>query len=259
MIIYTSDINFSDFAHKRIISLVPSITETLFYLGLKNNVVGVTDWCKYPEKEIAEITKVGGVKTFNKDLIYNLKPDLIIAVKEENNKEEIEAIAQDFNVFVATVESFDDSLKLINDIGLLTKTSLKANELSKQIESDFNNIYNFNGRTCAYFVWNKPKMLVGGNTFINSFLHKCNLDNVFKNINSYPIVDDEEIKECKPEIIFLCSEPFEFKDKHRLEYQMLFPESKVVLIDAEIFTWYGSRLLKARSYMNKISQTLLKF
>ena len=259
MIIYSKDIYSSNFKHKRIISLVPSITETLFYLGLGNNIVGVTNWCKYPEHEIKQITKIGGVKGFDKDIISELKPDIIFAVKEENDKEEIKSVAREYNVFVATVENFEDSTKLINDIGLLTKTSSKAKYLSSQIEREFNNIPDFEGKTCAYFVWNKPMMVVGANTFIDSVLQKCNFNNVFSGENSYPIVEFKDITLKNPEVIFLCSEPFEFKEKHRVEYQTKFPSSKIILINAEMFTWYGSHLLETRNYLNELSEKLLNY
>jgi len=256
MIITKENIKTLNIKPQRIISLVPSITETLFYLGLGNKLVGITKWCKHPANEVSKKTKVGGVIGIDIKKIKQLKPDLIFAVKEENDKDEVNELSKFTNVYLGEILDLDDAYNQILDIGKLTKLNKQTKKLVSDIKSDFTKISDFNNLRCAYLVWNKPLMLVGGNTFINSILQACNLNNIFDDRNSYPEITIEDIKEKKPDIIFLCSEPFEFKEKHKTDFEKHFPNTKVLLVDGEVFTWYGSRLLKTKEYCRKIKKML---
>lgn len=256
MIFYKENIKSLDIKPERIISLVPSITETLFYLGLGDKIVGITKWCKYPEPEVKKITKIGGVIGIDIEKIKKLEPDLIFAVKEENDKDEIEEVSKFTNVYIGEVYNLEDAYQQIYDIGKLTGIYNKAEDLVKNIKNDFASISNFNNLKCAYLVWNKPLMLVGGNTFINSIMQSCGLKNVFDTRISYPEVTIAEIKKEDPDIIFLCSEPFEFKEKHKNDFEQNFPGKKILLVDGEIFTWYGSHLLKTKDYCKEIKKML---
>jgi len=235
----------------RIISLVPSITELLFYLGLKNRIIGVTNFCKYPEKEIINITKVGGTKTINFDVIEKLNPDLIIAVKEENTKDEVLKLTENFNVFIGDLFDYKSALQLILEIGKICKVENQAVQLVSKIEINFLKLNNSIQKTCCYFIWNKPIMTVGGTTFISSMLEKVGFKNVFSHLQSYPEINEADIIEKNPEYILLSSEPFKFTEKHRKIYQEKFPKSRVVLVDGEMFSWYGSRMLYATDYFKK--------
>ena len=256
MIFYKKDLKSLEIKPERIISLVPSITETLFYLGLGDKVVGVTKWCKYPKDKLKDITKIGGVIGIDIEKIIQLKPDIIFVTKEENDKDEVQELSEFTNVYIGEVSNLEDAYQQIYDIGKITDTIDKSNELVVRIKSDFSTISNFNDKKCAYLVWNKPLMLVGGNTFINDILQSCGLKNVFDNRMSYPEVTIGEIKEKNPDIIFLCSEPFEFKEKHQKKFKENFPDQKILLVDGEIFTWYGSHLLKTKEYCKKIEKML---
>jgi ABC-type Fe3+-hydroxamate transport system substrate-binding protein len=256
MIIYGKDIKPTDIKPNRIISLVPSITETLFYLGLEDNIVGITKWCKYPEQKVKTKRKIGGVVGINIAKIKKLKPDLIFATKEENDKDEILELSKFTNVFVSKIRNINDAYKQILNIGVLTMKIEESSKLVEKIKNNFLNIANFNNLTYTYLVWNKPLMLIGGNTFISNVLEKCNLKNVFSNRVSYPEISINEIKEKNPDIIFLCSEPFKFVENHKNKFQKDFPESKILLVDGEIFSWYGSHLLKTKDYCNEIKKML---
>lgn len=259
MIFNKENLKSLDIKPKRIISLVPSITETLFYLNLGDKIIGITKWCKYPESEVKKITKIGGVIGIDIEKIKKLKPDFIFAVKEENDKDEIKELSKFTNIYIGEVYDLESAYQQIYDIGTITRVYNKSEELVENIKTDFYNISNFNNLKCAYLVWNEPLMLVGGNTFINSIIENCGLKNVFNERSSYPEVTIAEIKKKKPDIIFLCSEPFEFKNKHKINFEQNFPNTKILLVDGEMFTWYGSHLLKTRAYCKKIQKMLYNY
>ena len=106
---------------KRIISLVPAITETMYHLGLEKEIVGRTRFCKFPAEKIKQAVNIGGTKDIKLDRIHELKPDLIIAEKEENTKEIVETLEQHYPVFVFEVQHFQDVYRMIQDVGSLTE------------------------------------------------------------------------------------------------------------------------------------------
>jgi ABC-type Fe3+-hydroxamate transport system substrate-binding protein len=220
----------------------------LFYLNLGNKVVGITNYCKYPEKEIKNLKKIGGTKNIKLDIIKTLAPDLIISVKEENNKSDIIKLAENYNVFVGDLTDYKSSLKLIQKIGNICNKSIQAKHLVQNIKNEFSKINISKPKTCCYLIWNNPIMTVGNNTFISSMLSKAGFNNVFAHLQSYPEITEEEIDKKKPEYILLSSEPFNFTEKHRKIYQKKFPASKVMLVDGEMFSWYGNRMLFAPNY-----------
>ncbi len=125
---------------QRIISLVPSQTELLYHFGLKKEVVGITKFCVHPEKWFKTKTRVGGTKNINIDLIKKLHPDLIIANKEENVKEQIEELAKEFTVWVTDVNSLEEALLMIKDVGELTYKTTEAITLISQIKTNFSQL-----------------------------------------------------------------------------------------------------------------------
>lgn len=241
---------------KRIISLVPSQTELLHHLGLHEKVVGVTKFCVHPAGWKKSKTIVGGTKNIDVEKIKLLQPDLIIANKEENVKEQVEEIAKDFPVYVTDVNTLDDALKMIADIGLLTNTMEIARTLCNNIQQSFTNIKPINKINTAYFIWRNPFMTVGGDTFINDMLKNCGFVNVFASQKRYPVVELETLKECNVKLLLLSSEPYPFKQKHIDELHQQLPGVKIILVDGEMFSWYGSRLMHAPSYFNQLIHSL---
>lgn len=237
---------------ERIISLVPSITELLFYLGLGEKIVGVTNFCKYPKNEIKNVSKIGGTKNIDFNKIELLKPDLIISIKEENSKNDIVVLSKNYNVFIGDLYNYKSALDLIIEIGNICRVELKAKKLIKEIDANFNKLDLIENKTCCYLIWNNPIMTVGDNTFINSMLQKAGFENIFSNFNSYPVITENDILNKNPKFILLSSEPFKFTEKHQKIYQEKYPNSKVILVDGEMFSWYGSRMLYAPKYFNSI-------
>jgi ABC-type Fe3+-hydroxamate transport system substrate-binding protein len=242
---------------RRIVSLVPSQTELLFDLGLENEVVGVTKFCIHPAEKVKTKTKIGGTKNFNFETIDALQPDLIIGNKEENYQEGIEQLAEKYPVWMSDIFTLEDALNMIRKIGELTGTAQNATKIAGKIEAGFTNLVKPEQEiSAAYFIWKNPYMAVGCNTFINNILQRCGFRNVFENETRYPEISIEMLQESKPEVILLSSEPYPFKEKHLQEFQEILPEAKVMIVDGEMFSWYGSRLLQAPAYFQQLTSEL---
>jgi ABC-type Fe3+-hydroxamate transport system substrate-binding protein len=201
------------------------------------------------------IPRVGGTKTLNLDRIRALKPDLIIGNKEENERSQIEALQKEFNVWMSDIYDLEDALNTIRDIGELTGTGEKADSMAAEIRSSFRELP-FLEKRVLYLIW-KPYMAAGRGTFIGSMLDKIGLKNVIASGNSrYPQLSMDDISRLNPELIFLSSEPFPFKQAHAGELQQLLPDARIVLVDGELFSWYGSRLLKSAAYFHELLEQL---
>ena len=238
----------------RIVSLVPSQTELLHFLELELETIGITKFCVHPSSWHREKTKIGGTKNLDIEKIISLEPDLIIANKEENVKEQVEKLAQDFNVWVTDVNNFNDSLQMIHDIGVITKKETKANALIQSIKNEFEqNQHQLNAlKNVVYLIWKDPYMTIGGDTFINNMLLQAGFKNIFDNTLRYPEVSVDLLQDLKPEYIFLSSEPYPFSNKHLEELKSALPDSKIILVNGEMFSWYGPRLLQAANYFNQL-------
>ena len=239
---------------KRIVSLVPSQTELLHYLGLENEVIGITKFCVHPNNWFENKTKIGGTKNVTIDAVKALRPDLIIANKEENIQAQIEALRNICPVWVSDVNNLNDALKMIESIGFLTATTEKANNLSETIKICFKQLKTPNPKTKAcYLIWRDPFMTVGGDTFINNMLGYCGLENLFTNQNRYPEITLQQLSLLDCELILLSSEPYPFKQKHINEIQQVLPTTQILLVNGEMFSWYGSRLLLAADYFEELT------
>ena len=248
--------NISDKKYSRIISLVPSQTELLAYLDLEKGVIGITKFCIHPEEWFRNKTRVGGTKNINFKTIHQLSPDLIIANKEENVKEQIQELGEKYDVWVTDVNNLSDAIRMINDIGKLTGMLEKASLLAFQINDGFEKLKQicFTKRKIrtAYFIWKDPYMVVGSDTFIDDMMNYCGFENIFSTRKRYPQITLEEIKEHNCELILLSSEPYPFTEKHKKEIEQNIPGVKIILADGEMFSWYGSRLLKSVDYFYNI-------
>jgi ABC-type Fe3+-hydroxamate transport system substrate-binding protein len=235
---------------------VPSQTELLFYLGLDMEVIGITKFCIHPESKFKTLTKVGGTKQLNIDQIKALQPDLIIANKEENERSQVEELMSICPVWISDIHNLDEALHMIRSVGAITDHETAAKTLGDDIASRFSKLIlpALNLRV-AYFIWRKPYMAAGSGTFIDSMLQKCGLINAFE-MGRYPEISVDELMKVKPDVIFLSSEPYPFRQKHIDEFKEILPQARVVLVDGEMFSWYGSRLLYAPAYFKELMHTL---
>lgn len=239
-----------NFPPQRIVSLVPSQTELLADLGLNEEVVGVTKFCVHPQSWKTK-TRIGGTKIFHHDIIDRLVPDLIIGNKEENYRDGIEELRKKYPVWMSDIETLSDALSMIRAVGTLTGREKPANEMAEQIEQSFQYVRKFCSLRVLYLIWRKPWMAAGSNTFIDNMLSTIGLVNAVDSTR-YPELDEITIRKIDPDVILLSSEPFPFKDKHQNELSLLCPRAKVIRVDGEMFSWYGSRLLRAPGYFETL-------
>ncbi|HLG04160.1 MAG TPA: helical backbone metal receptor [Bacteroidia bacterium] len=244
----------------RIISLVPSQTELLHDLGLEKEVVGITKFCVHPESWFRAKTRVGGTKQLDFEKIRGLNPDLIIGNKEENEQAQIEMLQGSYPVWMSDIKNLPEALIMIEAIGKITGRLEIAKTIANSILVKFDNfgkqIKNTPFRKAAYLIWKNPWMVAGGNTFINDMLQRCHFENVFEGAGRYPEITTEDLKSAGPSLVLLSSEPYPFREKHAAEIQKLLPDSKILPVDGELFSWYGTRLLAAPAYFAQLLRRL---
>lgn len=237
---------------QRIISLVPSQTELLFDLGLGHRLVGLTRFCVHPEAWFRTKTRVGGTKKVEVERVKGLGPDLVIANKEENTREDVEAIRAFCPVFVTDVDTVEAALRMIRDLAFVCRLELEGGRLEAEIRASLSGIRPLQ-QSAAYLIWKDPYMAAGGDTFISHMMSAAGIENVFWEKLRYPQVTLDEIRKRKPTFVLLSSEPYPFKNKHLEVLSEILPEQKVLLVDGEMFSWYGSRMRHFTHYI----QTLL--
>jgi ABC-type Fe3+-hydroxamate transport system substrate-binding protein len=249
---------------KRIVSLVPSQTELLYDLGLTDEVVGQTLFCVHPASMHDHKPRIGGTKKPSIEKILALQPDLIIGNKEENDKETIELLAKHCPLWMSDIHHLDDAIDMISLIGTLLNRETKAEEIVFNINQSFQQLTHKKRDSAilktAYLIWRNPWMAAGQDTFINDMLNRNGLKNVFElETSRYPAISNEQLSSAQPELILLSSEPFPFQQKHITELSELCPKAKILLVDGELFSWYGSRLLYSADYFTQLKAAIIKY
>jgi ABC-type Fe3+-hydroxamate transport system substrate-binding protein len=149
---------------------------------------------------------------------------------------------------------------MIGHIGLITGKKESAKNIISEIHEKFNQVKSPRQYRVAYLIWKNPYMSVGKDTFIHSILHKAGFINVFDNHIRYPEISEDMLLDCCADFVFLSSEPYPFKKKHITEIKAILskknPNTKVLLVDGESFSWYGSRLLTSADYLNDLINSL---
>ncbi|WP_294273739.1 helical backbone metal receptor [uncultured Chryseobacterium sp.] len=234
-----------------VISLVPSITEALFDLGLtENEITGRTKFCIHPEGQVNNIPVIGGTKNLNLEKIRSLKPDLIIANKEENTKDQVEALMEEFKVVVTHVETVEDNYYLLKTLGNLFDQQEKAQLFNLKIYEVLENAQINSPLKAAYLIWKNPYMTIGSDTFIHHILQEIGFENSFKDRTRYPEITVEDL--VGTDIIMLSSEPFPFREKHVEELKATYPGKPIMIVDGEAFSWYGTHLAKCGQYFKDL-------
>lgn len=239
---------------KRIVSLVPSQTELLYDLGLEDAIVGITKFCVHPNTLLKTKTIVGGTKQIHIEKIKQLKPDIILCNKEENTQEIVRQCQEICTVHVSDIVSISDCIVMIKQYGEMFDAQNIAKKIAEEIAEkllDFKKfVANKPKLKVAYFIWKNPWMVAANNTFINHLLQLNNFENEYGNYNRYPEISLQENKNL--ELVFLSSEPFPFKRKHISEISAYYPNAKIQIVDGEMFSWYGSRLVQSFQYFKML-------
>jgi len=233
---------------KRIVSLVPSLTEALFVFGVGERVVGRTRYCLWPPRAVGKVPTVGGTKKVDVRHVLELKPDLIVAVREENSRENVEKLEESgVPVFVGAPESVEGAMELLWELAERVEAPDSEAVLGR-IERVYVRLRNGTGRTRRVFVpiWKNPYMSVGSDTYVHDVLETCGGENVCGDSTRYPIVTLEEVEAAQPEVILLPDEPYPFCAEDLEEfYELDVPAAdsdRIHLVDGKLLTWYGPRM-----------------
>ena len=226
---------------KRIICLVPSITELVSYFEMEAEVVGITKFCIYPSTWFQSKERVGGTKNIDIEKVKTLQPDLIIGNKEENTKIDIEALMEIAPVWMSDVNSLDDSFDLISTLAEIFNKEEKGQTLIEDLKNYFlSHASEGAGKSVLYFIWHSPGFVAGKNTYIDSYMSAIGYQNCVSK-DRYPEINT--LQSLDPDVVLLSSEPFPFNEGHVAFYKDLFPNAEIKLVDGERYSWYGIRTL----------------
>jgi len=252
-------------APERIVSLVPSITETLIELGAGNRVVGITNYCIHPARAVDDIPRVGGTKGASLEKIDALRPDLVITNREENRKRRIDALREKYPVYVTYPRTVEQALKIVADLGTLTRTSAKAAEIAEtcdQIVTSTDPVVRGNPFPTACLIWRDPWMAVGADTYISDLLGTFGFRNVFtRDDGRYPEVSLGTIAERGTDVIILPNEPYAFAEPDRRQIDSSLTEKgrkvRILLVDGSYLTWFGYRTMQGLRFLRYAKAKLL--
>lgn len=235
-------------APRRIVSLVPSLTEALYAFGTGDRVVGRTRYCTQPPRSVGRIPKVGGTKKVDVARVLDLEPDLVVAVREENTREDVEALMKaGVPVFLGAPETVAGAAEMLRELAGRVEAPL-AEEVLQPVERTLERLRAQTRTARRVFVpiWKRPYMSVGSDTYVHDVLKTCGGGNVCGASTRYPAVTLEEIEALRPEIVLLPDEPYPFSAEDLPEFYALdIPAARadrIHLVDGKLLTWYGPRM-----------------
>ena len=240
-------------APRRVVSLVPSLTETLFDLGAGDTVVGATDFCIFPES--MNVVRVGGTKNPDIDRIRELRPDLVHMNFEENLRKHAEAIEEFAPVHATEPKSVDDVRALICDLGALYGATTRANELAADLDRARAALPR-NRFTFAVAIWKKPWMWCGGDTYVSSLVATAGGENVLQHRERYPQMDAGCMASLEPQVIFLPDEPYVFSEADADALREMTAARVIGPFPGHLFTWHGSRTIKGLEFLAAVGAQL---
>lgn len=241
-----------------VVSLVPSVTESLFDLGLGQRVLGVTDYCTRPEDKVRYLPRIGGTKNPDIARIVELAPNLVIANHEENKRRDVEAIqAAGIPVWVTYPRTVEETFNLLWQIMSVFEAPEQSARV-RHIEQMYDWVWAATltkldeGKLPTVFapVWLDPLMTFGVDTYMHDLLHVCGADGVFStHPDRYPKVSLADVEAAQPDIILLPSEPYAFDQSHIEIFAALDTPAarhgRIHLVDGALLTWHGTRIAYA--------------
>jgi ABC-type Fe3+-hydroxamate transport system substrate-binding protein len=238
----------------RIISLVPSITETLFALGLDERLVAVTRYCTEPPARVAQKPKVGGQKNPDLTKIQSLQPDLIVANVEENRREDVDALAaRGIAVYATYPRTVAEGVAMVRDLGRVTRTEEKAEAIACSLEETVEKVSAETARHQPVRVfcpiWRRPYMSINSDTYVHDVIRTCGGINIFGGKSDrYPEISLEEVVKLRAEVILLPDEPYLFLPRHLRDFKPFedaipaLRSGRTHFVDGKLLTWYGIRI-----------------
>ena len=228
------------------VSLVPSLTETLFDIGAGDTVVGATNFCIFPDMKIP---RIGGTKNPRIAEIRELKPDLVYVNIEENLSKHAEAIREFAPVVATHPKTVHDVVGLIRMLGMIHSREEKADRIADEIEE----VSTANGSfTFAVPIWKDPWMWCGGDTYVSDLVTTVGGTNVLESEKRYPSHSDEDVLGLDPDIIFLPDEPFVFTDTDADSFLDAGATIVIGPFPGHLFTWHGSRTLLGLRFLHEV-------
>jgi len=226
---------------QRVVSLVPSQTELLHELGLDEQVLGITRFCVHPDHWFRGKIRIGGTKKVHVERIRDLGPDLVLANKEENTREDVERIREFCPVWTSDIVTVDDALSMITEVAGLFRREKEGARLAGQIRDALASVRPLN-RRAAYLIWKDPYMVAGGDSFISEMMKAAGITNVFAGLSRYPVMDVEQMAQSGADLLLLSSEPYPFRETDVTWLASTLKGMEIRLVDGEMFSWYGSRM-----------------
>jgi ABC-type hemin transport system substrate-binding protein len=248
---------------RRIVSLVPSITETLFALGAGERVVGVTDYCTHPPEGVARVTKVGGTKNPHRETILRLAPDLVILNDEENRREDFRWLAEhDLPLYVTAPRTVADGIAMIDKLGRLLGCQSQSQPMVQALHRLYDRLATevmVRPRLRVFCpIWRKPWMSFNKDTYVDDMLWCCGGENVLRaKAERYFTVTLEEVEALSPQVVLLPSEPYPFTAKHLVHLKPLAdtPAGRAghfYCTDGMALCWYGPRIAEGLEQLSRL-------
>jgi ABC-type Fe3+-hydroxamate transport system substrate-binding protein len=241
---------------RRIVSLIPSITEILFAIGAGDRVVGCTIYCTEPPEGVATKTRVGGEKNPRLDVIRELDPDLVIANVEENVREHVDTLrAWGIPVHVTYPRTVAEGIRLVGELGALLDVGERAREIEAELQARYDQVRSATAgrppRRVFCPIWRRPYMTINRDTYVHDVLAVSGGANVFGDgPRRYPEIALEQVAAADPEVILLPDEPYRFRRAHVADFDP-FPglpavrNGRIHLVDGKLLSWYGPRIGEA--------------
>ena len=236
----------ADRRNRRVVSLVPSLTETLFDLGVGDTLVGITDFCIFPPG--LELPRVGGTKNPSVEAIRALRPDLVHMNLEENLERHALAIEKFAPVFVSEPKTVSDVVTLIRTLGTLHDAP-SGERLANEVQHQRHHPSKFFRFACA--IWKQPWMWAGGDTYVSSLIEECGGENVFASDRRYPALELVPAMARKPDLVFLPDEPYLFTVDDAKEVSDAGVRRVAGPFPGHLVTWHGSRTILGLQFVRE--------
>ena len=249
----------------RILSLVPSLTELLFALGLGPRVVGRTRFCVLPQDRVAAVEAVGGTKTVKMEKILALRPSHAVVNIDETPKELARALAgQGIQVIVTHPVEVTDNPGLYRLLGGIFGAEAEARALTARFEESYRSVCSKRPKSASrrviYLIWKKPWMTVSGDTYISRMLSLIGWQTAAHPVpggpaDRYPEIALADDRLAETDLVLFSTEPFPFTEKHVAEFRADFPAhaAKARLVDGRLLGWYGSRAIEGLRYLEELA------
>ena len=238
----------------RIVSLVPSLTELLFWLGAGDRVVGRTKFCTEPAGDVEGVPALGGTKNPDVAAIIALRPDLVVANKEENRREDVEALeAAGLRVLLTDPNTVTEAIEMVLILGGVVGAKEKADVLALDTALALAAVEQGEPAPVYVGVWHHPMMGLGGESYGHSLIEACGGRNVLGARPRYPQTSIDELCSLAPRLILLPDEPFPFDEGHVKLYAEIAPAR---VVDGKMMWWYGPRMPAA---IRQLSALLKEF